>query len=109
VEASVAEREVKASEFKDQCLELIDEVARTGDTLVVTRRGRPVVRIGPVAVSSNERDPIGFMKGQMALADPNDKLLSAWDDEIDAAFEDGLRRTADLINPPAKKKVRKAR
>jgi len=42
------ERSVPAGEFKAKCLELLDRVARDGDSLVVTKRGRPVARVVPV-------------------------------------------------------------
>jgi prevent-host-death family protein len=39
---------VKASEFKARCLKLMDEVARTGRRIVITKNGRPVAELGPV-------------------------------------------------------------
>lgn len=41
-------RKVKASEFKAKCLKLMDEVNESGETLIVTKNGRPVVEIRPV-------------------------------------------------------------
>ncbi|MCU0307027.1 MAG: type II toxin-antitoxin system Phd/YefM family antitoxin [Thermoleophilia bacterium] len=41
-------REVAISEAKAHLLRLADEVARTGEELVITRRGRPLVRVVPV-------------------------------------------------------------
>ena len=41
-------RTVPAGEFKAKCLALLDEVARSGDGLVVTKRGRPVAKVVPV-------------------------------------------------------------
>lgn len=38
---------VGATEFKANCLALLDEVDRTGVTLTVTKRGRPVAVVGP--------------------------------------------------------------
>lgn len=38
---------VKASEFKAKCLALMDEVARTGKPLLVTKNGRPVAELRP--------------------------------------------------------------
>jgi peptide subunit release factor 1 (eRF1) len=35
----------QASEFKAKCLALMDQVARTGETIVVTRNGRPVAEL----------------------------------------------------------------
>lgn len=40
-------RSIPASEFKAKCLALLDEVADTRETLVVTRRGKPVARVLP--------------------------------------------------------------
>ena len=36
---------VPAGEFKAKCLQLIDEVAATGESLTITKRGRPVARV----------------------------------------------------------------
>ena len=41
-------RLVPAEEFKADCLALLDEVARTGRELIVTKRGKPVVKVAPV-------------------------------------------------------------
>jgi prevent-host-death family protein len=40
-------RHIKASEFKAKCLALMDEVARTGDTVVITKNGKPVAELVP--------------------------------------------------------------
>jgi prevent-host-death family protein len=40
-------RHVKASEFKAKCLALMDEVARTGITVIVTKNGKPVADLVP--------------------------------------------------------------
>lgn len=42
------ERTVSAAEFKARCLALLARVARTGRTVVVTKRGRPVARVVPL-------------------------------------------------------------
>ena len=34
---------IQASEFKAKCLSLMDKVATTGETLVVTKNGKPVM------------------------------------------------------------------
>ena len=38
---------VKASEFKAKCLAIMDEVARTGEPVLVTKNGKPVAELGP--------------------------------------------------------------
>lgn len=40
-------RTIKASEFKATCLRLMDEVARSGEEIVITKNGRPTARLLP--------------------------------------------------------------
>ena len=40
-------RTIKASEFKAKCLKLMDEVAESGEEIVITKHGRPVSRLVP--------------------------------------------------------------
>ncbi len=40
-------REITATQFKARCLRLLDEVAQTGETLIITKHGRPVARVEP--------------------------------------------------------------
>ncbi len=39
---------IKAGEFKAKCLKLMDEVARTGESIVITKNGTPGARLAPV-------------------------------------------------------------
>ena len=41
-------REIGAGEFKARCLALLDEVAETGEEIVVTKRGKPVAKLAPI-------------------------------------------------------------
>lgn len=101
----MAEREIKAGEFKARCLQLMDEVAETGDTIVVTKRGKPVAKL--VAATPKPVGPLfGFFKG-LEVVDPNDELLSAWDDDLQAALDDGLERTARLIEKGSRRRRRR--
>ena len=47
-------REIKASEAKTHLSSLLDEVER-GETLVITRRGKPIARIVPEAKIRREQ------------------------------------------------------
>jgi prevent-host-death family protein len=38
-----------AGEFKAKCLELMDSVAESGDVIVITKRGKPVAQLTPLA------------------------------------------------------------
>jgi len=42
---------VAVSEFKARCLALLEDVARTGEPLLVTKRGKPLARVAPGASS----------------------------------------------------------
>jgi len=69
---------MSAAEFKAKCLELMDTVASTGASIVVTKRGRPVARLSPVHA---RRGPgLGFMKGRIRiLGDIMSPIDAAWD------------------------------
>jgi prevent-host-death family protein len=40
-------RTIKASEFKAKCLALMDDVERTGASVVITKNGKPVAELVP--------------------------------------------------------------
>jgi len=40
-------KKIKASEFKSKCLALMDEVAESNESIVITKHGRPVSRLVP--------------------------------------------------------------
>jgi prevent-host-death family protein len=69
---------IPASRFKAECLALLDDVARTGEEIVVTKRGRPVARV--VAI---EEPPL--LEGSVAFHVSDDELVApldvAWDAE----------------------------
>jgi prevent-host-death family protein len=58
-------RKVPAGEFKARCLKLMDEVAETGEELVVTKRGKPVARLVPM--QSKGKVFFGAMKGTATI------------------------------------------
>jgi prevent-host-death family protein len=70
---------VAAGAFKARCLEFMDEVATTGQDVVVTKRGRPVARLAPLA-PSRERDIFGCMAGSVQVhGDLTAPLEDAWE------------------------------
>ncbi len=42
-----APRTIKASEFKATCLKLMDEVAESGEEIIITKNGKPIARLTP--------------------------------------------------------------
>jgi prevent-host-death family protein len=63
VKASREPATVGAGEFKAKCLELMDRVAETGESLIITKRGRPVARL--VRVEEPPKNVFGFAKGMV--------------------------------------------
>lgn len=60
---------VPAGEFKAKCLKLLEEVALSGRTLIVTKRGRPVARITPAS-----EPQVSDLRGSILFEAPD-----AWD------------------------------
>lgn len=54
-------RTIAAGEFKARCLKLMDEVNESGEELVVTKRGKPVVKLVPARPKG--KSFFGAMKG----------------------------------------------
>jgi len=55
-------KQMAAGAFKVHCLRVMDEVQKKRETIVITKRGKPVVKIVP---AGKETDEIyGFLKGK---------------------------------------------
>jgi prevent-host-death family protein len=72
---------MSAADFKARCLELMDSVARTGRSVVVTKRGRPVAVLSP-ARRVRRGSAFGYMKGRIRILGD---IVSPLDIEWDAA------------------------
>ena len=89
-------REIKASEFKAKCLNLIDQVAAGGEAIIITKRGKPLARLSREPGTAG--DPLlGSMRGLIEIADPDDPLFSAYGVEDLAALEIERERRANLL------------
>src|SRR5262249_57775971 len=76
---SLMSRIIKASEFKAKCLALIDEVADTGNPIVITKNGKPLVEL--VAHRVPKRSPLGIWKDKVNI---KGDIISPIDVEWDA-------------------------
>jgi len=75
------ERTIMASQFKAECLAILDQVDQMKITVIVTKHGRPVARVTPLEAQS-PRPTMGSVR------------LVAEDDE--AYYATGERWNADL-------------
>jgi prevent-host-death family protein len=73
-------KSISASQFKARCLALLDEVAATGQPIVVTKRGKPVARV----VAAEAPRPLA---GSVTYHVPDEELIAPidvrWDAEAD--------------------------
>jgi prevent-host-death family protein len=58
-------KKMRASTFKARCLSVMDKIQATGEPVIVTKRGKPVVKVVPV--ESDNNDILGFMAGKFKI------------------------------------------
>jgi prevent-host-death family protein len=58
-------KQMRASVFKARCLTVMNDVQATGEPVIVTKRGKPVVKVVPV--ESEQNDLFGFMAGKFKI------------------------------------------
>ncbi|HVL91198.1 MAG TPA: type II toxin-antitoxin system Phd/YefM family antitoxin [Actinomycetota bacterium] len=68
-------RIVAATDFKQHCLALLDDVSRSGRAIVVTKHGRPVARLVPV----EDRSASAFFGSVTLVSDRPEDYYSAGD------------------------------
>ncbi|MEP6883611.1 MAG: type II toxin-antitoxin system prevent-host-death family antitoxin [Gammaproteobacteria bacterium] len=90
---------IPAAVFKAECLKLMDEVARTGQAVVITKHGRPVAQLSPIPAES--RSLFGYMKNTLCtngdIVAPAEEQWSALSGDEDHLF----------AGPPRKPRVRR--
>ncbi len=78
-------RHIAAGEFKAKCLRIMDEVQETGQPVVVTKRGKPVIKVVPITQGKKKDDLFGRLEGILKInGDPADLVqpifpLEDWD------------------------------
>ena len=58
-------KQMRASLFKARCLRVMNDIQATGEPVIVTKRGKPVVKVVPV--ESEKDDIFGFMAGKFTI------------------------------------------
>jgi prevent-host-death family protein len=73
-------RKMAAGKFKARCLAVMEEVRATGEPVIVTKRGEPVVKLVPA--QPKEGDLFGFMAGEFRITGDIESPvvpISAWE------------------------------
>ena len=69
-------RSIPAGEFKQGCLAILDEVAKTHRAVVVTKRGKPVARVVPIVGDRAREDEIlASLRGKARMLVPEREFL----------------------------------
>ena len=58
-------KQMRASDFKARCLSVMKDVQATGEPVIVTKRGKPVVKVIPA--EPEKGDILGFMAGEFEI------------------------------------------
>jgi prevent-host-death family protein len=84
---STGVRTIKASEFKARCLKLMDEVAESGEEIVITKHGRPVSKLAPYR--KKPKTLFGIDRERMEiLGDVGEPIGVEWDAETGKNWDD---------------------
>jgi prevent-host-death family protein len=89
---------IPAGEFKAKCLKLMDEVEKTGEELVITKRGKPVAKLVPAEDAPDRQPPLlfGCLKGTVEI------LGDIVEPVIDPDWEEQMLKEWDELNEPGK-------
>jgi len=71
-----------AAQFKAHCLQIIEQVAKTGQEVRISKRGKSLVRVLPDLVSE-PKESYGFMKGSAQIRDDLFRTGEIWDADHD--------------------------
>ena len=96
--------DIPATVFKAECLHLMDEVARTGRPIVITKHGKPVAQLVPVPAQPESL--FGYMKNTLNIkGDVVASIREEW--SALSGDEDPLYAVAPTKSRPRRAKRRK--
>jgi prevent-host-death family protein len=75
----MASHVVSVTEFKANCLALLEDVSAKGDTITVTKRGKPLATVSPAPKPYKSLK--GIFKGQLKITDAHIRAVrrAMWD------------------------------
>jgi prevent-host-death family protein len=74
-------KSIGVADFKARCLELVGQVGARGARYVITKHGKPIARVTPIA--AQQRSLRGLLKDQITIA--GDIVASDWTKDWEAA------------------------
>jgi antitoxin (DNA-binding transcriptional repressor) of toxin-antitoxin stability system len=72
------ERQMDVTEFRTHLLRCADQIIRTGETIVVTRRGQPIFRVEPAAPAPRS------LAGSVRVLVSREDFMAPFNDEWNA-------------------------
>ncbi|HEV2323032.1 MAG TPA: type II toxin-antitoxin system Phd/YefM family antitoxin [Terracidiphilus sp.] len=96
-------RRIPAGEFKAKCLAVIDEVAATGEPVLVTKRGKPAAKLVPPDAVLKEETPESIFGALRGMIDPSSDLDSLVGPIIPEEDWDHLKEDWSPFPPEAQK------
>jgi len=60
-------QQISISDFKATCLAVLDRVNRTGQSILVTRRGEPIAQVTPPPPEARPQSWLGCMAGKATI------------------------------------------
>jgi prevent-host-death family protein len=70
-------KKIAAGEFKARCLTLMEDVRSTREPLIVTKRGKPVVKLVPA--DDDKDDFIGRLEGVFRVVGDIESPIDGWE------------------------------
>ncbi|MBX7135228.1 MAG: type II toxin-antitoxin system Phd/YefM family antitoxin [Fimbriimonadaceae bacterium] len=58
---------VTVTDFKARCLRILDEVSKTGESVTVTKRGKPIAVVAPPKAESGQPYRLGLFAGRATI------------------------------------------
>ena len=73
----MAMKKIAAGEFKARCLTLMEDVRSTREPLIITKRGKPVVKLVP---ADDDKDKfIGRLEGVFRVVGDIESPIDGWE------------------------------
>jgi prevent-host-death family protein len=91
--------DISAAQFKAECLKLMDLVAKTRESIIITKHGRPVAQLAPVPAEDDSL--FGYMKASLKT---EGDVMAPIAEEWSALSGDGDHLYSNRSTKPARKK-----